>query len=110
MGIAREANRYLDAQAPWRTVKSDKAAAGRALHTAMRALSALRVALYPFLPFSAQRLHEALGMSGRVEDGGWRLETPQPGTPIPEPAPLFTKLDEAVAEEMRAKLRRGEVE
>ena len=110
MGIAREANRYLDAQAPWRTVKSDKAAAGRALHTAMRALSALRVALYPFLPFSAQRLHELLGMSGRVEDGGWRLETPEPGSPIPEPAPLFTKLDEAVAEEMRAKLRRGEVE
>lgn len=110
MGIAREANRYLDAQAPWRTVKSDKAAAGRALHTAMRALSALCVALYPFLPFSAQRLRELLGMSGRVEDGGWRLETPEPGSPIPEPAPLFTKLDEAVAEEMRAKLRRDEVE
>lgn len=110
MGIAREANRYLDAQAPWRTVKSDKAAAGRALHTAMQALSALRVALYPFLPFSAQRLHELLGMSGRVEDGDWRLAAPEPGSPIPEPSPLFTKLDEAVAEEMRAKLRRGEVE
>ncbi len=110
MGLAREANRYLDAQAPWRQVKSDKAAAGRSLHTAMRALMALRIALYPFLPFSAQRLHELLGKSGRVQDAGWRLEDLEPGAPLPEPAPLFTKLDESAAEEMRAKLRQGETE
>ena len=110
MGLAREANRYLDAQAPWRQVKSDKAAAGRSLHTAMRALMALRVALYPFLPFSAQRLHELLGRSGRVQDAGWRLEDLEPGAPLPEPAPLFTKLDESAAEEMRLKLRQGETE
>ena len=110
MGLAREANRYLDAQAPWRQIKRDKAAAGRSLHTAMRALTALRIALYPFLPFSAQRLHELLGRSGRVEDAGWRLEAPEPGTPLPAPAPLFAKLDDSLAEEMRAELRRGEAE
>ena len=110
MGLAREANRYLDAQAPWRQIKSDKAAAGRSLHTAMRALTALRIALYPFLPFSAQRLHELLGLRGRVEDAGWRLEAPEPGTPLPAPAPLFAKLDDSLAEEMRAELRRGEAE
>ena len=110
MGLAREANRYLDAQAPWRQIKSDKAAAGRSLHTAMRALTALRIALYPFLPFSAQRLHELLGLRGRVEDAGWRLDAPEPGTPLPEPAPLFAKLDDSLAEEMRAELRRGETE
>ena len=110
MGLARDANRYLDAQAPWRQVKSDKAAAGRSLHTAMRALMALRIALYPFLPFSAQRLHELLGMSGRVQDAGWRAEAPEPGTPLPAPSPLFAKLDDSLAEEMRAELRRGEEE
>ena len=110
MGLARDANRYLDAQAPWRQVKSDKAAAGRSLHTAMRALTALRIALYPFLPFSAQRLHELLGLRGRVEDAGWRLDAPEPGTPLPAPAPLFAKLDDSLAEEMRAELRRGEAE
>ena len=110
MGLARDANRYLDAQAPWRQIKSDKAAAGRSLHTAMRALTALRIALYPFLPFSAQRLHELLGLRGRVEDAGWRLDAPEPGTPLPAPAPLFAKLDDSLAEEMRAELRRGETE
>ena len=104
MGLARDANRYLDAQAPWQQVKTDKAAAGRTLYTAMQALMALRVTLNPFLPFSAQRLHELLGREGKVEDVGWRFETSEPGVPLLEPRPLFTKLDDSVADEMFAKL------
>lgn len=104
MGLARDANRYLDAQAPWQQVKTDKTAAGRTLYTAMQALMALRVTLNPFLPFSTQRLHELLGRDGKVEDVGWRFETSEPGAPLPEPKPLFTKLDDSVADEMLAKL------
>ena len=104
MALARDANRYLDAQAPWKQVKTDKAAAGRTLYTAMQALMALRITLYPFLPFSAQRLHELLGRDGRVQDVGWRMENSEPGAPLPEPTPLFTKLDDSVADEMLAKL------
>ena len=104
MGLARDANRYLDAQAPWQQVKTDKAAAGRTLYTAMQVLMALRVTLYPFLPFSVQRLHELLGRDGRVQDVGWCLEASEPGAPLPEPTPLFTKLDDSVADEMLAKL------
>ncbi len=104
MTLAREANRYLDAQAPWRQIKTDRSAAGRALAVTMRALMALRVALYPYLPFSAQRLHELLGQRGDVQRVGWRLETLAPAQPLPRPQPLFSKLDDAVAEEMRAKL------
>ena len=104
MGLAREANRYLDTQAPWQQVKTDRAAAGRTLYTAMQALMALRVTLHPFLPFSTQRLHELLGRDGRVRDVGWRFESSEPGAPLPEPVPLFTKLDDAVADEMLARL------
>ena len=104
MALAREANRYLDAQAPWQQVKRDKAAAGRTLYTAMQALMALRVTLYPFLPFSTQRLHELLGRGGRVQDLGWRFESSEPGIPLPEPTRLFTKLDDSVATEMLAQL------
>ena len=104
MGLARDANRYLDAQAPWQQVKTDKAAAGRTLYTVMQALMALRVTLNPFLPFSSQRLHELLGRDGNVEDVGWCFETSEPGAPLPEPKPLFTKLDDFVADEMLAKL------
>ena len=104
MNLAREANRYLDAQAPWTLMKNDKVSAGRSLYVAMAVLMALRVALHPYLPFSAQRLHELLGQSGKVEDVGWTLETPVPGAEIPSPQPLYTKLDDSVAEEMLARL------
>ena len=104
MNLAREANRYLDAQAPWTLMKNDKASAGRSLYVAMAVLMALRVALHPYLPFSAQRLHELLGQRGKVEDVGWTLETPVPGAEIPPPQPLYTKLDDSVAEEMLARL------
>ena len=45
-------------------MKNDKVSAGRSLYVTMAVLMALRVALHPYLPFSAQRLHELLGQSG----------------------------------------------
>ena len=104
MGLARDANRYIDAQAPWKQIKEDPSAAGRTLYCTLYVLSTLKIALYPFLPFSAQRLHELLGLSGKVEEQEWAVSRPEPGTEIPEPTPLFTKLDDSVAEEMIAKL------
>jgi methionyl-tRNA synthetase len=104
MGLAREANRYLDAQAPWQQVKTDKAAAGRSLYVAVYVLAALKTVLCPFLPFSAQRLHKLLGREGSVEEVGWSIQAPSPGDEIPSPQALFAKLDYSVAEEMFAKL------
>jgi methionyl-tRNA synthetase len=100
MGLAREANRYIDSQAPWKQVKEDRPAAARSLYTSLHAISALSVMLHPFLPFSTQSLHEALGGSGRVEEAGWAITKPVAGTPIPQPAPLFAKLDDSVVELM----------
>ncbi|MEE9284097.1 MAG: methionine--tRNA ligase, partial [Dehalococcoidia bacterium] len=57
--------------------------------------------LYPFMPFSSQKVHRFLGLSGEVERAGWKLERPVAGQPLQKPAPLFLKLDEeAVTKEM----------
>jgi len=108
MGLAREANRYIDTQAPWKQVKEDKGEAARTLFTTLYAISALKTALYPFLPFTAQKLHEALGLVGNVETMEWSVERPIPGTPLPQPVPLFTKLEDSVADDMLALLRNRE--
>jgi methionyl-tRNA synthetase len=60
--------------------------------------------LYPFLPFSSQRLHEYLGFEGRIEDYGWKLHPPLAGQKLPEPRPLFTKLEEKLIDEETARL------
>ena len=104
MGLARDANKYIDSQAPWKQIKEDKNEAAKTLYTCTYVLSALKTTLYPFLPFSAQKLHELLGLSGSMIDGSWAIERPVPGTKIPQPTPLFTKLDDSVADEMVALL------
>lgn len=104
MGLAREANRYVDSQAPWRQVNDDKPAAARTIYTVLCVLSGLTVMLSPFLPFSAQHLHEMLGGTGDVQARGWRFNRPQPGAPLPAPRTLYAKIDDAVVRDQVAKL------
>jgi len=104
MSLAHEANRYLDEKSPWKIIKEDRESSATALYTAIVVLSALRTALYPFLPFSSQKLHELLGFDSSVESDGWQLRVPAPGQKLPTPEPLFTKLDEKLIEEETARL------
>ena len=104
MGLAREANRYLDAQAPWAKVKNDLPSAARTLYTAIVVISGLKTMLLPFIPFSAQRLHVLLGLPGKAEDAGWSVRPPKPGGALPTPEPLFTKLEDSIAEEQVGQL------
>jgi methionyl-tRNA synthetase len=104
MLFARETNRYLDEKSPWKVIKEDKQAAADSLYVALYAISCLKTALYPFLPFSSQKVHEYLGFAGRVEDYGWKPQPPEPGQALLEPRPLFTKLDEELVEEETARL------
>ena len=72
MSLAQETNRYLDEKSPWKTIKEDRQAAATSLYVAICVISYLKTMLYPFLPFSSQKLHEYLGFKGKVEDDGWQ--------------------------------------
>jgi methionyl-tRNA synthetase len=132
MALAREANRYLDAQAPWLHIKEDRAGAATSLYVALRVIDSLKTLLCPFLPFSSQQLHESLSYEGDLL-GGFRIETfheanrshaalvydppsggatwspsaLRPGQRLREPRPLFKKLDDKIAEEELARLKQA---
>ncbi|HWO72093.1 MAG TPA: methionine--tRNA ligase [Dehalococcoidia bacterium] len=93
MAYAQEANRYLNQEEPWKTRATDPAAAGRTLYTAIGAIEALKVAFYPFLPFTSRRLHGFLGHSDMIEQQGWAARRPAPGAALQQPQPLFRKLE-----------------
>jgi methionyl-tRNA synthetase len=99
MSLTREANRYLDDRAPWKAIKQDRQAAADSLYTAISVIARLKTIFYPFLPFTSQKVHEYLGFEGNIEDAGWQSQDPEPGQPMREPKPLFTKLDESIIEE-----------
>ena len=64
------------------------------LWTALQVVSALRVLTAPFLPFSAQRLHELLGDAGSVHALPWHPRELPAGRSLLPPTPLFRKLDD----------------
>jgi len=94
MGLAREVNRYLEEKAPWKTAREDLKETGKTLYTALVVISSLRILMYPFLPFTSQRLHEMMGFDGLVEDIGWQPNSVQVNQQMLPPTPLFQKLDE----------------
>jgi methionyl-tRNA synthetase len=99
MSIAHEANRFLDEKSPWKVIKEDKQSAADSLYVALNVISQLKTMLYPFLPFSSQKVHEYLGFEGNIEDYGWKWQDLPPRQKLREPKPLFTKLDDSVIEE-----------
>jgi methionyl-tRNA synthetase len=128
MRLAGLGNQYVAEQAPWASLETDRQRAATVLYVALRAVDSLKVLLSPFLPFSAQRLHEMLGYEGAIagklefvrvrEDdtehvvltgdygswsGSWEPSRLPAAQALREPAPLFAKLDanEVVASELR---------
>ncbi len=128
--VASLVNQYQDRTAPWSAIKKDREDAGLSIYTALKAIDSLKVMFAPFLPFTSQRLHEFFGYTeplfgeqylDTVDDslgqhrvlryrapsgrgGQWKVSDLQPGQTLTQPAPLFKKLDESVAEEERARL------
>src|SRR5258706_7909687 len=61
MKLATAVNVYLDVNAPWTALKTDKAAAALTVYTALKAIDSLKVMFAPFLPFTCERLHTFFG-------------------------------------------------
>lgn len=99
MSLAQEANRYLDESAPWKLIKQDREATATILYTTLEIICCLKTILYPFLPFSSQKLHTLLGFDSDLEADGWIFDAPPVGQKLKNPEPLFTKLDEEIAEQ-----------
>jgi methionyl-tRNA synthetase len=129
MALAREANRYLDEAAPWKSLKSDRQRAATATYVALRVIDSLKLLFAPFVPFSSQKLHEYLGYDSDIlgqqsaveyeeehrthlaltyrhdwKGDIWRPSQLPPGQALRRPQPLFVKLDDAIVEQELARL------
>ena len=130
MKLATTVNQYLDVNAPWTTIKTDKDSAALTVFTALKAIDSLKVLFSPFLPFTSEKLHIFFGNEtplygeGYIEEINdslgthtglkyrapadaelkWKPSELKPGQKLNQPGPLFKKLEESVAEEERARL------
>jgi methionyl-tRNA synthetase len=125
MRVVTAANRYLSDQEPWK-LKDDRVRRDTVLHTALQVVSDANTLLTPFLPHSAQKVHEALGGTGvwaaqpelqevedldipgrvnpiltgdyKTEQAKWESVPIEVGRPLQKPSPLFAKLDPELGE------------
>lgn len=128
--LATEVNKYIDANAPWKSIKEDRMAAALSVYTAIRAIDSLKIAFSPILPFTSEKLHIMLGydcplfgeqfvksesdslgehltLRYRANEPGelkWKVSEIKPGQRLNEIVPLIKKLDEKISELERAKL------
>ena len=91
METASEVNVYLNATAPWKLVKENPKRAETILWTAIQAISGIRVALSPYLPFTTIRVGEMLGLPVAVES--WDRPVVPAGAALGAIEPLFLKLE-----------------
>ncbi len=128
MKLATAVNVYLDVNAPWTALKTDKASAALTVYTALKAIDSLKVIFAPFLPFTCEKLHTFFGYETPLFGGQytetvkdtlgehtvlrykgvdglqWKPSELKPGQKLNQPGPLFKKLEESVIEEERARL------
>ena len=115
MALARLGNKYFNDTEPWHTRKSDPQACANTIHVSLQICAALAVLMDPVLPFSANRLRGMLNLEGvrsSVPGGdgsgiGWDdVAKPllAPGHELGEAGILFTKIEDDVIEEQKAKL------
>ncbi|HYS40848.1 MAG TPA: methionine--tRNA ligase [Pseudonocardiaceae bacterium] len=125
MRVAQAANKYLSDQEPWKR-KDDPERRDTILHTALQVVSDVNTMFTPFLPHSAQQVHQALGGTGvwaaqpeirevddldlpdrrypiltgdyAAEQARWASTPIEVGRPLDKPTPLFAKLDPSLGE------------
>ncbi len=90
--VVGQANRYVDAQAPWALRKTDPARMGTVLWVLAETLRHLAVLTQPFVPGSAGRLLDQLAVPADRRSFAALAEGPLvPGTLLPAPSGIFPR-------------------
>ena len=97
--VIGEANRYVDAMAPWRLREHDRTRMASVLFTLAEAIRRIAVMLQPFVPDAAGRILDQLAVAPdqrrfATVEGAPRL---QAGTALPKPVGVFPRYVEEAA-------------
>ena len=115
MALARMGNKYFNDSEPWHSRKTNAQQCANTIHVSLQICASLAVLMEPVLPFSAIRMRKMLGMEGvrssepgQSKDGiSWddagQCLLPV-GQKLGESEILFSKIEDDVIEEQKAKL------
>jgi len=107
MTLAAFGNTYIQTNAPWKLVKTDRAAAVQVIKNCIQIVKALALLIEPVMPEKAQDCWRQLGYADQVGSHPLSEVTyPVPDTAIAAPTPLFLKMDDEQIAELDALLQK----
>jgi methionyl-tRNA synthetase len=101
MALAAYGNNYIQANAPWKLIKTDRDAAARAIKDCLILVRALSLVFEPVIPGKTQEIWEMLGNNDQIKDHPIReaFHDIPPG-PLPAPRPVFSRLEDVFIADM----------
>lgn len=99
--FVRKSNKYFDTEAPWITRTADEKACKNTLFQCVQIIANLAVLLYPFLPFSSQKVCSWLDVRNC-----WERQSVKAGYHIPKIQILFERIDKSVIDQETEKLEK----
>jgi methionyl-tRNA synthetase len=95
--VIAEANRYVDAQAPWALAKTDPARRDTVLWVLAETIRRVTLLAQPFMPESSARILDQLGVSAGQRGARRFRQRAHPGTSLPKPQGVFPRYVEPKA-------------
>ena len=106
MELARIGNKYLAETEPWKVAKEDMGRVATIMNLSLQISANLAIAFEPFLPFSAEKLRNMLGMETFEWENLGRTDLLEAGHKLGESVLLFEKIEDDVIQAQLDRLAR----
>lgn len=103
MSLAGEGNRYFDYKRPWETRKNDVEVSETTIALCCSLIATLGTVFEPYLPFSAKKIRESLGIEKSVWENS--ADNKLTGKNVRNPGILFKKIEDEEIEKQVTKLK-----
>lgn len=103
MNLARHANKYFDANEPWKTAKEHPERCATTIHFCLQTIRSLAILLEPVIPDASAKMWKMLNLGDSPSLAGWesasKLGLPATHT-LGKSEILFTKIEDEVIESL----------
>jgi len=104
MNLARIGNKYLADMEPWKLAKTDMERVAAIMHLSLQLTANLAIAFEPFLPFTAEKLRNMIGLKVWEWNALGNFDLLPEGHLLGEPSLLFEKIEDEQVEQQIQKL------
>ncbi len=109
LDLARLGNKYLADTEPWKLIKEDEERVKTILNISLQIAANLAIVSEPFLPFTAKKLFEILGLENPRWKQAGNATLINSGDVMNEPSLLFEKIDDQIIQDQIQKLEETKI-